>query len=136
MSRPRFELRTFCVLDRCDNQLRHRPMHTGTCQHSSRFCCKGQLRNENPNDDVSTWVSNKVSCKRGQLRLATDSETQKRDTDSKLRSFIRPRILPSAATRSARPSRDVPACRVAGGMTTSLTLSERHRRRHARHAVV
>ena len=26
MSRPRFELRTFCVLDRCDNQLRHRPM--------------------------------------------------------------------------------------------------------------
>ncbi len=25
MSRPRFELRTFCVLDRCDNQLRHRP---------------------------------------------------------------------------------------------------------------
>ena len=27
MSRPRFELRTFCVLDRCDNQLRHRPIH-------------------------------------------------------------------------------------------------------------
>ena len=26
MSRPRFELRTFCVLDRCDNQLRHRPI--------------------------------------------------------------------------------------------------------------
>ena len=26
MSRPRFELRTFCVLDRCDNQLRHRPV--------------------------------------------------------------------------------------------------------------
>ena len=26
MSRPRIELRTFCVLDRCDNQLRHRPM--------------------------------------------------------------------------------------------------------------
>jgi hypothetical protein len=26
MSRPRFELRTFCVLDRCDNQLRHRPL--------------------------------------------------------------------------------------------------------------
>jgi hypothetical protein len=25
VSRPRFELRTFCVLDRCDNQLRHRP---------------------------------------------------------------------------------------------------------------
>ena len=25
MSRPRIELRTFCVLDRCDNQLRHRP---------------------------------------------------------------------------------------------------------------
>ncbi len=25
MSRPRLELRTFCVLDRCDNQLRHRP---------------------------------------------------------------------------------------------------------------
>ncbi len=26
MSRPRLELSTFCVLDRCDNQLRHRPM--------------------------------------------------------------------------------------------------------------
>lgn len=25
LSRPRIELRTFCVLDRCDNQLRHRP---------------------------------------------------------------------------------------------------------------
>jgi hypothetical protein len=24
MIRPRLELRTFCVLDRCDNQLRHR----------------------------------------------------------------------------------------------------------------
>jgi hypothetical protein len=28
VSRPRFELRTFCVLDRCDNQLRHRPIKT------------------------------------------------------------------------------------------------------------
>ena len=27
MIRPRLELRTFCVLDRCDNQLRHRTMH-------------------------------------------------------------------------------------------------------------
>ena len=27
MSRPRFELRTACVLDRSDNQLHHRPMH-------------------------------------------------------------------------------------------------------------
>ena len=26
MRRPRFELGTFCVLDRCDNRLRHRPL--------------------------------------------------------------------------------------------------------------
>lgn len=26
VSRARFELATFCVLDRCDNQLRHRPL--------------------------------------------------------------------------------------------------------------
>ena len=30
LSRPRIELRTFCVLDRCDNQLRHRPVQIGT----------------------------------------------------------------------------------------------------------
>ena len=34
MSRPRVELRTFCVLDRCDNQLRHRPFATTIKQ-----CC-------------------------------------------------------------------------------------------------
>ena len=37
MSRPRFELRTFCVLDRCDNQLRHRPMGDLSNMALSRF---------------------------------------------------------------------------------------------------
>ena len=40
VSRPRLELRTFCVLDRCDNQLRHRP------HDNDRILCKyilGQL---------------------------------------------------------------------------------------------
>jgi hypothetical protein len=37
VSRPRFELRTFCdqqMLDRCDNQLRHRPLEKAPLQ-----CC-------------------------------------------------------------------------------------------------
>jgi hypothetical protein len=37
VSRPRIELRTFCVLDRCDNQLRHRP-DTHWCFHCVRTC--------------------------------------------------------------------------------------------------
>ncbi len=36
MSRPRFELRTFCVLDRCDNQLRHRPGEKATSEQIHR----------------------------------------------------------------------------------------------------
>ena len=35
MSRPRFELRTFCVLDKCDDQLRHRPNITWPPSFSS-----------------------------------------------------------------------------------------------------
>ena len=32
MIRPRLELGTFCVLDRCDNQLRHRTVEDGEDQ--------------------------------------------------------------------------------------------------------
>ena len=44
MSRPRFELGAFCVtkseghmLDRCDNQLRHRPMIFMCCKESDKY---------------------------------------------------------------------------------------------------
>jgi hypothetical protein len=52
--RPRLELRTFCVLDRCDNQLRHRTYesHVLAGKHTANYPKISNWRRRGASHDV------------------------------------------------------------------------------------